>query len=257
MNSRTLGLYIAVATVLVAPAFATIGSGYTLSGKATFVMPGETSNQAVNLTSACPSGSPACLNDGSLTFAGIDIAVPAGLTFSGISHLIVNFKITEGDCGGGSPRFQINIGTASLFVYLGPVPAFTGCQINTWTSSGDVIASTDGRFDGSQLASLGGYYGMTYAQALAVLGSQTVTGIQLVVDGGWFAPPTQTVLVDNLVFNSSTFTFEPTTKDACKDGGWVNFTFAPGPFKNQGDCVSYFATEGKNEGGKNVPRKKE
>ena len=31
-------------------------------------------------------------------------------------------------------------------------------------------------------------------------------------------------------------------KDLCKKGGWVDF----GVFKNQGDCVSYFATGGKN-----------
>jgi probable HAF family extracellular repeat protein len=31
------------------------------------------------------------------------------------------------------------------------------------------------------------------------------------------------------------------TKDDCKDGGWMQFTSSPGPFKNQGQCVSYFA----------------
>jgi len=34
----------------------------------------------------------------------------------------------------------------------------------------------------------------------------------------------------------------PTTRDQCKDGGWKNF---PG-FKNQGGCVSFVATGGKN-----------
>jgi hypothetical protein len=34
----------------------------------------------------------------------------------------------------------------------------------------------------------------------------------------------------------------PTTKDQCKNGGWKTY---PG-FKNQGDCVSYVATKGKN-----------
>lgn len=33
-----------------------------------------------------------------------------------------------------------------------------------------------------------------------------------------------------------------TSKDQCKDGGWRSF----GVFKNQGDCVSYVATRGKN-----------
>ena len=37
-----------------------------------------------------------------------------------------------------------------------------------------------------------------------------------------------------------------TAKDQCKDGGWQSFT-SPS-FKNQGDCVSYFATGGTNPG---------
>jgi hypothetical protein len=35
----------------------------------------------------------------------------------------------------------------------------------------------------------------------------------------------------------------PTSKDQCKNGGWQSF----GVFKNQGDCVSYIATGGKNQ----------
>jgi hypothetical protein len=34
----------------------------------------------------------------------------------------------------------------------------------------------------------------------------------------------------------------PTIKDQCKRGGWKNFP----QFKNQGDCVSFVATKGKN-----------
>jgi glucuronoarabinoxylan endo-1,4-beta-xylanase len=36
----------------------------------------------------------------------------------------------------------------------------------------------------------------------------------------------------------------PTSKDQCKNGGWKNFTNPA--FKNQGDCVSFVATGGKN-----------
>jgi hypothetical protein len=35
----------------------------------------------------------------------------------------------------------------------------------------------------------------------------------------------------------------PTRKDQCKNGGWRTF----GVFKNQGDCVSFVATKGKNQ----------
>lgn len=41
----------------------------------------------------------------------------------------------------------------------------------------------------------------------------------------------------------------PTTADQCKKGGWVNLTTATGTsFKNQGDCVSYVASNGKAKG---------
>jgi choice-of-anchor C domain-containing protein len=39
------------------------------------------------------------------------------------------------------------------------------------------------------------------------------------------------------------------TKNDCKDGGWVSMLDTQGnSFKNQGDCVSFFATKGKNLG---------
>lgn len=40
----------------------------------------------------------------------------------------------------------------------------------------------------------------------------------------------------------------PPSKDACKNDGWMAYTDDEGrPFKNQGDCVSYFATDGRNK----------
>jgi hypothetical protein len=47
----------------------------------------------------------------------------------------------------------------------------------------------------------------------------------------------------------------PQTKEECKKNGWKNFENPDGSpmFKNQGDCVSYVATHGKNEPGQNVP----
>jgi hypothetical protein len=58
------------------------------------------------------------------------------------------------------------------------------------------------------------------------------------------APPTSDALYyvyngDIVIRDAQPF---PTSKDQCKNGGWRNF---PG-FKNQGDCVSWVATGGKN-----------
>jgi len=64
------------------------------------------------------------------------------------------------------------------------------------------------------------------------------------VDGGWDG--TQVVEISSASVNSTTYSFAaPTSKDQCKNGGWQSFT-NPGAFKNQGDCVSYVATHGKN-----------
>ena len=42
----------------------------------------------------------------------------------------------------------------------------------------------------------------------------------------------------------------PTSKDQCNDGGWQHLTDSTGAhFKNQGDCVSYVATDGGNAAG--------
>ena len=46
---------------------------------------------------------------------------------------------------------------------------------------------------------------------------------------------------------------QPPGADQCKNGGWQNFEGLT--FKNQGDCVSYVSTHGRNEPGKNLPNK--
>jgi choice-of-anchor C domain-containing protein len=47
----------------------------------------------------------------------------------------------------------------------------------------------------------------------------------------------------------------PTTAADCRDGGWTALADADGhPFKNQGDCVSYVATDGRNVASTATPR---
>lgn len=150
-------------------------------------------------------------------FSGLDFAVPAGTTFSQLTTLATEYNVTDDDCKAGSPRFQINIGGKNVFVYLGPSPNFTGCAANTWTPTGNLIGNNDAcRYDTSQLP--GGKVCSTYAEALALLGSQVVTGIQLVVDSGWaFEDKEQTVLVRNVQINGTTYVTPPTATPAAKN----------------------------------------
>lgn len=63
--------------------------------------------------------------------------------------------------------------------------------------------------------------------------------------------PSYTINTDLVTFNGTTYDFElvepgpivnePTSKDACKNGGYKTLTNSEGvAFKNQGQCVSYF-----------------
>ena len=136
--------------------------------------------------------------------SGINFTDTGVTTFSTLTQLATKYNVTDDDCGGGSPRFQINFGGQNAFVYLGPSPTFTGCTPNTLVDSGNLIGNNDDcRWDTSQLQT--GTQCNTYAGALALLGSRTVTGIQLVVDSGWFfADKEQTVLVCDIRINGST-----------------------------------------------------
>ena len=228
---KSIGALLAAGMCLaigVGPVFA--AAGYALFGDATLVHPGSGSPTAVQLRSVTTG------------FGGIDFSIPAGMTFSQIQELSTDYQFTAGSCGGGAPRFSVNVDGANAFVYLGPPPNYAGCAQDVWANTGN-LALPASFIDTSQLP--GGTFYDTFAAADLKYGSDVVTGIQLVTDAGWKFG-TQTVLVDNVVINDSTFTFE--SAQSCKKGGWTQFT-SPGPFKNQGDCVSYFATGGSNPAG--------
>lgn len=135
--------------------------------------------------------------------SGINFTDTGVTTFASLQQLATRFNVTDDDCGGGSPRFQINFGTKNVFVYLGPSPTFTGCTPNTLVDSGNLIGNNDAcRWDTSQIQA--GTQCNTYAGALALLGGMTVTGIQLVVDGGWaMGDREQTVLVCDVRINQN------------------------------------------------------
>ncbi len=210
-----------------------LAASYSLFGEALIVQPGYNSSNAVQMVSDSDPG-----------YGGVDFSVPSGTTFADLSTLSTDFNVTDDSCGGGSPRFQINVDngagdSGNIFVYLGPAPSYTGCPPNVWTNTGDLLEGVN-PIDTSQLDA-GTFYD-PYTTALTKYGSYTVTGIQLVTDAGWASPDgEQTILADNVTINSDVYSFE--NQNSCKKGGWQNFTTSPGPFKNQGQCVSYFAKQ--------------
>jgi hypothetical protein len=207
--------------------------GYSLFGDATLVHPGNNSPTAAQAS-----------YDGVSSYGGVDFGAPAGLTVSQLSTFSTDYQFTAGSCGssGGSPRLVATATngtvTGNISFYIGPPPNYTGCPMNVWSNTGNLAAATN-EVDATQLG--GGFY-EPFASVQATYGSYTITDLFVVLDGYTTVPVT--AQFDNVTINDATYTFE--SKDSCKDGGWQQFTSNPGPFKNQGDCVSYFARGGRN-----------
>jgi hypothetical protein len=193
---RCAGALAAVVVGMAASASPVLAAGgFRLFGDAIRVHPGHDSRTAVQLRSTGTG------------FGGIDFAVPSGLSLAQVINLGTDYHFSAASCG--APRFQINIQGKNAFVYIGPPPNYTRCLANVWVSTGNL--TTPASFvDTSQLP--GGTFYDTFASADLKYGSDTVTGIQLVTDAGWMFG-TQTVLVDNVMINAKTYTFE-----SCKHG---------------------------------------
>ena len=80
--------------------------------------------------------------------SGVAVVNSGVTTFSTLKTLAAQYNVTDDDCGGGSPRFQIAFGDKNAFVYLGSAPNFTGCTQNRWVGTGNLLRSADARDDG-------------------------------------------------------------------------------------------------------------
>jgi hypothetical protein len=217
---------------------------YSLFEDAAYTTPGHNSDRAVTVTSDSDPG-----------YGGIEFGVEEGTTFADLETLSTDYLFADADsCEGGSPRFQIGLENATsgdsgnIFVYLGSEPNYNDCPDGVWTNTGDLIGSSS--VDASQLD--GGTFYNSYADALEDYGDYAVTELSLVADAGWAAEDgSQVVTFDNTQINSTIFTYEepapetPTSKDQCKNGGWMTLADGDGNlFKNQGQCVAYATQQG-------------
>ena len=205
MKKPLLAAVAAIAALMLTAAPALAADGTTTSGGATIGDAGA--------TLVANTGNASASDD----FSAVSIPVPAGLTFGQITQLAAEFNVTDDDCGAGSPRFAIRVGDKNVFVYLGPAGTFSGCAQNTWISTGNLVGTSDAcRVDTSQIAP--GTQCSTWAAAVALVGSQAVQSVGLVVDASWtgsanpaFADREQTVLVRNVRLNDKTY-LVPKTK---------------------------------------------
>ena len=149
--------------------------------------------------------------------AGADITGLEGQTFTSASFTLASAS----QCQGGSPRFDV-VTTSGLF--------FLGCNNVTPTINANGTAT----------------YTFT-AATIAAAGNQvafptgTITAIDVLIDVQGTADLSSITVNGQLQVPAPA---TPTSKDDCKNGGWKNFTNPA--FKNQGDCLSFVATGGKN-----------
>ena len=167
------------------------------------------SNGVLHLAKNCPTSTNAA--------AGADITGLEGQPFVSASFTLAS----TAQCQGGSPRFDV-VTTTGLF--------FLGCNNVTPTINANGSAT----------------YTFT-AATLAAGGNQvpfptgTINAVDILIDVQGTADVSEITVNGVLQVPAP---IGPTSKDQCKNGGWRTFTNPS--FKNQGDCVSFVATGGKN-----------
>jgi hypothetical protein len=143
----------------------------------------------------------------------------AGATIGGLSGQMfqsASFTLAStSQCQGGSPRFNV-FTTGGTF--------FLGCNNVTPTINSDGTATYSFTAADLQPAVAGTTPGtITSSQMQILIDQQGTADITKIVVNGVQEVPTPTA---------------PTSKNACKHGGWKHFS-SPS-FKNQGQCVSYW-----------------
>ena len=202
---------ILISTSVIALAFASSAAAALVPG---VFDPGNTgcpvatySNGVLHLAKNCPTPTNAA--------AGADITGFAGATFTSASFTLASAS----QCNGGSPRFDVYTTTQS--------PFFLGC--NNVTPVTNANGSVTYTFNAATIA----------ASGQVPFPTGTIQSVDVLLDVQGSADLT------NITFNGVTQVPQvgpPTSKDACKHGGWK--TFNNPSFKNQGQCVSYVASHG-------------
>jgi hypothetical protein len=153
--------------------------------------------------------------------AGVDIISPLeGQSVSGLTELNFDYQ-NGGHCGAGAPRFNVIVDGNTYFL---------GCAGGLQTDLGN--GWTHVEFGPAELTAAGIPATGTLEDLLIIFdeGTDTQTGGTIGTAGK--------VVIDNVSVNGEVVgsAAQPTSKDDCKNGGWMKFQDPS--FKNQGQCVS-------------------
>jgi hypothetical protein len=195
---------------------------------------------SIKLIKPCPTSTIAA------PYVDVYTGLEGGL-LSAITELNFDY-MNGGHCGAGAPRFNLVTDQGI---------AFLGCAGGTQTP----IANTNYTHVVFTPAQLAAAY---TAAGISNPSTAILQDIYIIFDEGIDTPSGGNigtpgiVNIDNISINNSVVgspanspSPSPSTmgKDACKDAGYKVFqgqNGQPGPFRNQGDCVSYFSTGGRN-----------
>jgi hypothetical protein len=205
---------------------------------------------------SAPGGSALQLTTDATTAAKAQYIHAANTPLSDVDELAYSTKQNSASFAQADPSYQLLVnldGTAATFttfVYEPynqlPAPVIVPGAWQSWdVDAGGLWSSRNVNAGGSCVvaAGAGGPPFYTLAGLQAACPSAVVVGFG--VNVGTFNP-SYDVETDLVNFDGTVYDFQlgPTSKDDCKNGGWQSFSNPT--FKNQGDCVSYVATGGKN-----------
>lgn len=220
--------------------------------------PGGAVNFVVDATSPAPTGALQLTTDATTT-AKAQYLHAANTPLASVTELSYYSKQVSAAFPQGDPSYQ-------LIVNLTGTGGFTTMVFEPYENLGnngnaaivpnawqkwDVAAGhfwssrtvTDGTC--AIVAGQGGPPFYTLAQLKAMCPSAVAIGFGVNIGSN---NPSYNVETDLVDFNGTTYDFEkfsvPTNKNQCKDGGYKTFNPPTGPFKNQGQCISYVENHG-------------
>ena len=154
-------------------------------------------------------------NDNGIGAAWVFVQPAAGVLQVSPTTNIAAFGIRGGAFSPASFSYQLSSTSSSVNYSISGIPPWLNANFTSGTATTTPVTVT------FSLINIGGLTPGTYAATIAFTntsnGRNTTRTATLLVNAG--------------------------TKDGCKDGGWQNYISSPGPFKNQGQCASYFAKQ--------------